>query len=483
MCSDGAQEIRDVSHCARGGYAPGVWLVPHISTILGFLLAVFLLSRILREHRPPASTMAWLLSILLVPYVGVPLYFLIGGRKHRRLAARKNQLYAAMLPRDDADALRALNPIERILLTGGAPRTSTGDRIQLWSSGEETFAKIMELFANAKTSIDVSTFILGGDPTGLAVVERLAARAAEGVRVRLLLDGLFLFRIKRKDLAKLTRAGGSVAVFMPLLRLPFRGPANLRNHRKIIVVDGEIAVVGGMNLADEYMGPFPRPDRWQDVALKIEGPAVAHIHNVFRSDWSFASGEPATPAAYPLLKRVGEANLQVVASGPDVAGDTYYDAILTALFQARERIWIATPYFIPDEAITRGLVLAARRGVDVMLIVPERSNHLTADIAGGSYLRQIERAGARVRPFRRGMMHAKVTLIDHDLAILGSANLDMRSLFLDYEIAAFIYTRPEIEHFEQWFQSLLRNCAPQLEEPGTVRSLAEDLGRLLAPLM
>jgi len=219
------------------------------------------------------------------------------------------------------------------------------------------------------------------------------------------------------------------------------------------------------------------------MSLQIQGPAVAHIHNVFRSDWAFASGDPATPAGYPLLTRVGEASLQVVASGPDVAGDTYYDAILTGLFQARERIWVATPYFIPDEAITRGLVLAARRGVDVMLVVPQRSNHLSADIAGGSYLRQIERAGGRVRPFLPGMMHAKVTVIDRDLAILGSANLDMRSLFLDYEIAVFIYTPAEVALFEAWFDQLLRHCGNNLDEPGTVRALAEDLGRLLAPLM
>jgi cardiolipin synthase len=181
--------------------------------------------------------------------------------------------------------------------------------------------------------------------------------------------------------------------------------------------------------------------------------------------------------------QAASAQVQVVASGPDVPGDTYYDAILTALFQARERIWVATPYFIPDEAISRGLVLAARRGVDVILIVPERSNHISADIAGGSYLRQIEQAGGRVRPFRRGMMHAKVTLIDHELAIVGSANLDMRSLFLDYEIAVFIYTRSEIQRFEHWFQDLLQHCGDRLEAPGTVRALAEDLGRLLAPLM
>jgi cardiolipin synthase A/B len=477
-----------------------VWLVPHIFSILGFLLAVVLLSRIVRERRPPASTMAWLLSILLVPYLGVPLYLLIGGRKHRRLAARKETLYT--LP--SGHEVVAAHAIERILLAGGVPRTSSGDQLQLIASGEDAFARILALFREAKHSIDVSTFILGGDAAGQLVLETLAERAAAGVHVRLLLDGLFYFRPRRDQLAAYQRAGGKLAVFMPLLRLPLRGPANLRNHRKIIVVDGERAVMGGMNIADEYMGPAARADRWTDVALVIEGPAVTHIHEVFRSDWAFASHEHAQPPVDAQALPAGttgdvvdaavfadharaqveqNARVQVVASGPDVPGDTYYDAILTALFQARERVWIATPYFIPDEAIARGLVLAARRGVDVMLIVPERSNHLSADIAGGSYLRQIEQAGGRVRPFQRGMMHAKVTLIDHELAIVGSANMDMRSLFLDYEISLFIYTSPEIDHLETWFKQLLADCGDQLQAPGTTRALAEDLGRLLAPLM
>ncbi|HEY2736379.1 MAG TPA: phospholipase D-like domain-containing protein [Polyangiales bacterium] len=457
-----------------------MWILPHVTSVLGFLLAVLLLSRILRERRPPASTVAWLLAIVLAPYVGVPLYFLIGGRKHRRLAARKERLYE--LPAgtliDDVP-----HSIERILLTGGAPRTTVGDHVQLFSTGEETFTRMLELFATAKRSIDVSTFILGGDATGDAVIDMLSARAAQGVRVRLLLDGLFLFRTRRGQLTRLHRAGGRIAVFMPILRLPFRGPANLRNHRKIIVVDGAHAMLGGMNLAAEYMGPTPLAGRWRDVSLLVEGPAVGHIHNVFRSDWTFAAGSGNEDECLPLLMRSGEASLQVVASGPDVPGDTYYDAVLTALFQARERIWVATPYFIPDEAIARGLVLAARRGVDVKLIVPARSNHLSADIAGGSYLRQIERAGGQVRPYLPGMLHAKVTLIDHEIAVLGSANLDMRSLFLDYEIAAFIYTRPEIDVFGRWFEELLLDCGLSLAEPGRVRALAEDFGRLLAPLM
>jgi cardiolipin synthase A/B len=207
---------------------------------------------------------------------------------------------------------------------------------------------------------------------------------------------------------------------------------------------------------------------------------------VFRSDWEFAAvgggGDSAATLEY-LPPQTGTARLQVVASGPDVLLDTYYDAILSALFQAKKRIWIATPYFIPDESIARALVLAIRRGVDVRIVVPARSNHLTADIAGGSYLRQIEDTGGHVCPYLPSMMHAKVALIDLEIGVLGSANLDMRSLFLDYEIALFAYTQPELDDLQKWFESLFVECAAQLDRPGRTRALAEDLGRLLAPLM
>ncbi|HKP61639.1 MAG TPA: phospholipase D-like domain-containing protein [Polyangiales bacterium] len=465
-------------------YDVDVWIIPHVFSVLGFLLAVFLLSRILREHRPPASTMAWLLAIVLVPYVGVPLYFLIGGRKHRRLAARKAPLYPRT--RSAGVGSEAQHAVERVLVTSGATRPTSGNGLALLPDGEAAYKYITELFEHAERSIDVSTFILGNDDTGSAVLEILTRKAGEGVRVRLLLDGLFAFRTSRRALHRFTRAGGKLAVFMPLLRLPFRGPANLRNHRKIIVVDGKCGVLGGMNLASEYMGPTPLPGRWRDLSLALSGPAVVHLHAVFRSDWEFAASSADSGNADALEfspEPRGTARLQVVASGPDVLLDTYYDAMLAALFQARQRIWIATPYFIPDESITRALLLAIRRGVDVRLVVPARSNHLTADIAGGSYLRQIEQIGGKVCPYLPSMMHGKMTLIDGDIGVIGSANLDMRSLFLDYEIAVFVYSPDEIDQLSQWFQSLLVDCASELPRPGRTRALAEDLGRLLAPLM
>jgi cardiolipin synthase len=458
-----------------------VWWLSHVSSVLGFLLAVFFLSRILRERRPPASTLAWLLAIVLVPYVGVPLYLMIGGRKHRRMAALKEPLasLSASMPPEDVPHL-----VERVLSVGGGSRLVHGNHIEVLGTGEGAFAALLEQIEAATQTIHVSTFILAGDDSGNAVVDALTRKAGAGVSVRVLLDGLFSFRADRNKLAALQAAGGKVAVFMPMLRLPFRGPANLRNHRKIIVIDGERAMVGGMNLAREYMGAAPVPERWRDLALLLQGPAVTHLEQIFRSDWAFAAGRVAAVPGRPLpVSPAGDASVQVVASGPDVPGDTYYDAILSLLFMARERIWIATPYFIPDEALARALVLAVRRGVDVRLVVPLRSNHLSADIAGGSYLRQVQVAGGQVRPYSPGMMHAKIALIDQEVAVIGSANLDMRSLFLDYEIALFVYGKQETALFAQWFDDLLQHCAPRLPEAGRARAMAEDLGRLLAPLM
>jgi cardiolipin synthase len=456
-----------------------MWILSHGLAILGFLLALLLLSRVLHERRAPASTMAWLLAIALAPYIGVPLYLVLGGRKARRMAERKERLY-----RGSARAKDAGHALERILCAEGAPGALEGNRVGLLATGEAAFEALMRTLEGAERSIHIATFILGSDEVGDAVLALLERKAAAGLEVRLLIDAFFALRSNRRRIGALERAGGRCAFFMPVLHLPFRGHANLRNHRKIVVVDGERAIVGGMNLALEYMGPRADARRWCDVSMLVEGPAVGQIASIFRSDWAFAARE--TLLADGLRRPIappGAAGIQVVASGPDVPGDTLYDAMLTALFAAKERVWIATPYFIPDEALARALVLAVRRGVDVRVLVPERSNHAMADLAGGRYLREIQAAGGRVCPYLPGMMHAKVTVIDDAVGVLGSANMDMRSLFLDYEIALFFYSKPEIATLAGWFEGLLARCGPRLADAGRARALAEDFGRLLGPLV
>ncbi len=477
-----------------------------------------MLGRELRLRRAPSFTFAWLLAMVLVPYAGVPLYILLGGRKRRMRAASKKRVYPAASPVGPA-----ASPMDRLLDGMGVPPASQNQRLTLLSSGEEAFAALLDLIDRAERRIHIATFILGGDEVGDAVLAHLTLRARHGVEVRLLIDGLFAYRPHHKGLAELRRAGGRTAEFMPLLHMPLRGRGNLRNHRKLAVADDTRAIIGGMNLAEEYMGPRPLATRWKDVGLLIEGGAPADLDALFREDWSFASGEtlpllpertspentppsentPPTPSQArgprelrlsptsesrdPLLARGRGVSpgipVRVVASGPDVATDTLYDAILFGLFSATSRIWIATPYFVPDESLVRALSLACRRGIDVRIVVPTPSNHPVTDLAGAPYLRDLEKDGAKVRPYVNGMLHAKVIVIDETVAMVGSANFDMRSLFLNYEVMALLYDKAQIGEMAAWFEAILPTCAPSLKKAGRVRAMFEDVARLLGPLV
>jgi cardiolipin synthase A/B len=451
-------------------------LLSHALSIVGLAMGAVLIAHVLLQRRAPQSTVAWLLAIVLIPYVGVPLYIVFGGRKLRRDAALKTPLYEA----DQTDALPTIDAgIAGMLTASGAPPPRDGNDVALLATGEEAYRAIVDLIGQARRSLHISTLILADDEVGAELVARLEEKARQGVEVRLLIDALFRFRAPRRLLASLRDAGGRTAWFMPVWHMPFRGHANLRLHRKVLLADDATAIVGGMNLAREYMGPVPLSGRWVDLAARIDGPAVADLADVFRADWRFASAE--TLATHPRPVARGASAAEVVASGPDAPSDLLYDAFLSMVFAARRRLWIATPYFVPDEALTRSLGIAARRGVDVRVLVPGRSNHLSADLAGASYLRQLAESGATIARYRKGMLHAKLVLADDSLAVLGSANLDMRSLFLDYEIALFLSHRQEIDALSRWYESVLADCDP-LRTPGRGRTLVEGVARLFGPL-
>jgi cardiolipin synthase len=274
---------------------------------------------------------------------------------------------------------------------------------------------------------------------------------------------------------------------MPMLHIPFRGRANLRNHRKLIIVDSEIALAGGMNLAWPYIGPPGSEGLWRDLSMVVEGPAVAELEALFASDWRFATGRNPTVASRPgrgaRVLGMESSVIQVVPSGPDVAGDPLYESLLALVFAARDRIWIVTPYFVPDEMLVRALSLAARRGVDVRLIVPRRSNHITADLARAGYMRDLHTAGGRVLLYCPVMLHAKAVVFDDELAVIGSANMDMRSLFLNYEVALYVSSPTQVAEVAAWAQSLMVGSEPELPPPGWQRELFENVVRLLSPLL
>lgn len=452
---------------------------------LGYVVALLLVAHIIRDQRSPAGAIAWLLIIMLLPYLGVPLYLLFGGRKVRRLAQRKADL--ALPPRPEyLPAERIPTTMDRTLRRVGLPGVTGNNSVRLCRTGEEIYAELIRLIDGAEKYIYMTAFILGRDPVGRAIVDRLAARAAEGIEVRLLLDAVGSFLITRRFLRPLTEAGGRVAFFMPVVRLPLRGWTNLRNHRKIVIVDERWVMAGGANLARNYIGPTPYPKRWRDLQFILEGPATRDYADIFRADWEFASGERLAPSGEPTscppLCDPG-ALVQIIPSGPDVTGDFLYDAILSAVFAARQRFWIVTPYFVPDEALYKALQIAAHRGVDVRIIVPLSSNHRLVDWARTPYLRQIQFDGGRVEYYTEGMLHAKVMLMDDSLAVIGSANIDTRSLLLNYEVMMVVYGPEEIRAAEAWISSLSTSTRPQDTEPGLLKDIGEGLVRMVAPLL
>jgi cardiolipin synthase len=463
----------------------------HLFTVVGFLLAVFAIARLMSEKRQPVNTMAWLLVIVLIPYLGVPLFLILGGRKLQKLAARKGRILPHLPGALPATKAIADSPTVHTMVAAGACEAVGGNRVRLLTTGEDAYAELEAQIRAARHSIHITTFILGRDDSGRRLIALLAERAREGVKVRLLLDALGCLFSSRGFVDPLREAGGEVARFMPVVPLSTRGSANLRNHRKIAVFDQHTAIVGGHNLAREYIGPTPWRKRWVDFGAVLSGPAAALLNEVFLADWVFASGQSLDDLHReldPAAVRVeGRSELQVVASGPDVAGDPLYDGILSMIQEAKHSVWIITPYFIPDEVLLRSLLVKARAGKDVTLIVPARSNHPITDHARRHSLRQLRQAGGRVLLYGPAMMHAKAMIVDDRIGLVGSANFDLRSLFVNFEIGVVLYSEPDVRAMRIWAGELVRHCREH--DPNRKRrfpiltNMAEDLSRLLAPLL
>lgn len=454
----------------------------HLATIVGFILALLLVSRILRQHSRPATSIAWFLFIVLVPWVGVPAYLVFGGRKIRGRAGRKPGLHASppVLP-----STNFADDSARRLVACGLPPPRAGNAAELVTDGTQAYERLLALIDGARHSIHLTTFILADDRVGRSIVARLAARARDGLAVRVLVDALGSLGARAWRLRELTRAGGEVGVFMPVLPLRRRWSANLRNHRKLAIFDDDIVLTGGMNLANDYMGP-PLADgggsRWIDTCAEVRGPAVTDFAQLFAQDWQFATGQIVAVAAPPAT--AGDIALQVAPTGPDVAGDPFYDVLTAAIHNARERIWIVTPYFVPDEGLLRALALQARVGVDVRLVMPRRSNHRVADLARNRLLRELGHSGVRVFLHPHAMIHAKHIVIDEHVAITGSVNMDARSLYLNYELAVFAYGRVATARDAWWIERLAAQCEHRLPpRPGVLGRWAEDLSWLLSPLI
>ncbi len=456
----------------------------YLLTLHGIVVALGLIiyvgvARALPQRRDPSAAIAWVVALALLPYIALPLYLMFGSRKLRMrdVAALPLPPVATVgLDDDEAASLWARRLGRSMGLAPAAPY----DALRLHAEGAEARRAVLDVIESATRTLDVCTFILARDRLGDEIAAALRAKAEHGVRVRLLIDGIGAWLAGRLDVASLRRSGVEMVKFVPPFRSILRGRANLRNHRKMVVADTARLWCGGRNFAAEYFEGDPERggEVWHDLSFDLHGELALRAAEQFEEDWNYAtrrsSGAHLVPAPYRVAPP--DASLaQLVPSGPEQVDDTVQSLLVSGCFMAQRRVLLVTPYFIPDATLLMALTLAARRGVQIDIVLPRRSNHRLADVARHRPLRDLAAAGARLwfTPF---MLHAKVVVIDEQLALAGSANLDLRSLFLNYELMVAFYEPTDVARFAAWIERE-RGAAARFEpnEPGLLRDLSEGL--------
>lgn len=457
-----------------------------LAAVAHLLVAGAFVIDLLRQHRSAAATIAWIAILLLLPYVGLVFYVLAGSPRKRSAALAS---YLAEHVHPPADAAAGLCPdTERLLRALGLPGATSGNRVELCRANSRAHAALLALIGSARQRLLLSVFSFEADDAGLEILQAMTERAAAGVRVRMLVDGYGSLELGAPPVQALIAAGGRIARHRPLVhRGTLRGAFNSRNHRKLVVADGATAWLGGRNMAAKYLrdatpGETAAP-AWADLSLVVEGPAAAVLESVFRSDWLAASSEVlgADPATATVPG--SSSTVQILASGPDMPDDTLHALLIAGIAGARQRVWIASPFFMPDDALQTMLRLACRRGVDVRIVVPRRSNLKFADLVRSSYIDELAVAGARVELFEPTVLHAKLLVIDDRVAMVGSANLDMRSLFTNHEVAAVLYSPADVEATAAALEAFGASTSRHVPVAGFARSARTGALRILAPLL
>jgi len=448
------------------------WLAQHALIVFAVLVTALAVIFVLQQRRTPQSTATWVLFIVLVPYVAIPLFLMLGFRK------RGSRFPAVALTVPDASTVDGCATARSLEKLGAPPALRTND-FDLHQDAASAQIALHETLDAATETLDVLFYIVAPDEAGEDFIDRLTERAKAGAKVRLNLDRLGSIMKPRTALKRLQAAGGEIRYFSPFIHPPDNGHLNLRNHRKLVIADRSRVWSGGRNIGTHYLGPKGAP--WTDLSFCLTGPAVQPFIDIFASDWD-VTGNTAEGAGYRMIEPGGDASAQVVPSGPDEPCDALYTALTSLIHRAQVRVWISTPYFIPTEPLQLALETAVRNGLDVRIMIPERSNQLSADLARGPFLRALQETGATILRHQGGMLHAKAGLIDNT-GWVGSANFDIRSLLLNFEIAMFLHDEGSTNMLETWFKSRFEACEHGIKAAGLPRRVVEGLFRLGAPIL
>lgn len=470
------------------------------SVILGFALAgwtVVMGIVIVLQRRSPAATISWLLVLAFLPILGLIVFRLIGPRRLERRKLRKqftrrlvDEAVGTLAEIESESPMRNREQLAQIAIAAGEAPPRRADTVELYIDGASTYAAIGEAIAAARHHIHIEYYIWEDDQIGRLLRDQLVERAKAGVEVRIIFDGTGSNGLKRKFLAPLLAAGVEVAWFNPIRLFRIRRRrADFRTHRKIVVCDGRVGFTGGMNVTDVQTEVFAGEAAYRDSHLRIEGSAVRTLQRVFLEDWLYATERPIPTGElyFPVPVTVGAEVVQIVSSGPDLDTFAIHKVLFAAINQAVTRVWLTTPYFVPDEPILSALVSAAMRGVDVRVIVPAKGDSRLVDLAARSYFPELLASGARVFEYGPRFIHAKTLMIDDDIAIVGTANLDNRSFRLNFEVLAVVYGGTINAKLDHAFGTDLEACREvqlvELERLPFFTRLGQAGARLLSPLL
>lgn len=485
-------------------------------TIFWFWFTLFSVAFVIFfERRNPSTTMTWLLLLIVLPVVGLIMYFVFGENLRKKNSKKIHKMKAALLSADETRAAydlvylieeqkRWLDSDEsddyfnkddkqaiKLLLNSGNTPVTMGNHMKIFEEGVSKFESLLSDIRNAEKHIHLEYYIIKDDNIGNRLREALIERAMAGVKIKILYDPIGCYPLvttRRHFISSMREAGIEVLAFMQDKRLYYRN-INYRNHRKIVIIDGKIGYLGGINIGDEYVHEDPKFGFWRDTHLRFEGNTVVMLQMVFLQDWYHRTGRSEFRKSYfhVFEEPNGSSTIQIAASGTDSEYPTIYQSFFYNITHAQKSVYIQSPYFVPDEALLMAIKSAVLSGVDVKIMFPGIADHFTVYHASQSYLAEIAELGAKVYIYKKGFIHSKVMMVDREFASVGTANMDVRSFKINAEINALIYDDESLRKLYDMFERDLKNCELMPRDTYSKKTISrrfvEGACRLFSPIL
>lgn len=468
-----------------------------------YFTTFLLLPIVIGRKKRPSSALIWIMTVVFVPFVGAFLYLLFGTERIKNKGKQKFSLNLDLrkrhrdiepmwgsegLPRFKDELPNEIKNIMRVSSKLSPFGPVEGNKLEILVNAEETYRKMEEAILGARHHINLEYYIFYPDKVGARFRDLLAQKSRQGIKVNFLYDAIGSISLgwSRRFLNGFRAANIEPQEFLPLRTFFKPWNMNLRNHRKILIVDNKIGFTGGTNIGEDFLNRGKQ--KWRDTHMMIEGPAVAQLQWVFCQDWYFATGEDLFNRSYfPPAEINGDSMAQVVPGGPDEIKEAIQRVFVTAISQSKKSVYVTTPYFIPDQAEYVALQLAAMRGVDVKLLLPSKSDHRLVQLAAYSYYEDLLKSGVKIFKYMPGILHAKMLVVDGCFVVLGSANVDIRSFSYNFELNVNIYSDEFAKIAEDVFFTDIKNSREVsleifLKRP-SYACFGENVCRLLSPLL